>query len=132
MFCKRNFIKIKTSEAVVGQRNVIKYITNPDFDQEYYDKYKKYIGSPYSTERDHTEKPQFKKTLATTSREDYLMSPPEQNQTNGGLFKYIHFAICILLSGLSFYHFSDMLTGFINPEFGAMKNIVELSLSLKK
>jgi hypothetical protein len=46
-------------------------------------------------------------------------------------FKYVHLTICIGLSGLSVYHFSDMLTGFINPEFGALKTIVEVATKLK-
>lgn len=132
IFYKRNVIKIKIGESIIGQRGVIKQIPNPDFDQEYYNTYKKYLNSGYSSERGYTEKVQFKKTLPMTVKEDYLMAPPEQNKSDGGLFKYIHFVVCIVLSGLSFYHFSDMLTGFINPEFGAMKNIVELTLSLKQ
>lgn len=46
-------------------------------------------------------------------------------------FKYLHLTICIGLSGLSIYHFSDMLTGFINPEFGALKTIAEVASKLK-
>lgn len=37
----------------------------------------------------------------------------------------------IALSYFSFIHFSDMLTGFINPEFGALKTIVEVATKLK-
>ena len=47
------------------------------------------------------------------------------------LFRYLHLIICIGLSGLSIYHFSDMLTGFINPEFGALKTIAEIAIKLK-
>ena len=39
--------------------------------------------------------------------------------------------IAISGSVLSVMHFNTMLTGFINPEFGAMKNIAELALQLK-
>ena len=46
-------------------------------------------------------------------------------------FKYVHLAICITLSVFSFLHFSDMLTGFINPEFGALKTITEVVKNLK-
>ena len=46
-------------------------------------------------------------------------------------FKYVHLAICITLSVFSFLHFSDMLTGFINPEFGALKTITEVVQNLK-
>jgi hypothetical protein len=46
-------------------------------------------------------------------------------------FKYLHLAICLTLSVFSFIHFSDMLTGFINPEFGALKTITEVVKNLK-
>jgi hypothetical protein len=46
-------------------------------------------------------------------------------------FVYVHLAICITLSVFSFLHFSDMLTGFINPEFGALKTITEVVGNLK-
>jgi hypothetical protein len=46
-------------------------------------------------------------------------------------FKYLHLIICIILSVFSFWHFSDMLTGFINPEFGALKTITEVVKNLK-
>ena len=46
-------------------------------------------------------------------------------------FKYLHLIICLGLSLLSIYHFSDMLTGFINPEFGALNTIVEVATKLK-
>lgn len=46
-------------------------------------------------------------------------------------FKYLHLIICLGLSGLSIYHFSDMLTGIINPEFGALKTIIEVATKLK-
>mgnify|MGYP003467600908 CR=1 FL=1 len=46
-------------------------------------------------------------------------------------FKYVHLTICITLSIFSFLHFSDMMTGFINPEFGALKTITEVVKTLK-
>ena len=46
-------------------------------------------------------------------------------------FVYVHLTICITLSVFSFLHFSDMLTGFINPEFGALKTITEVVQNLK-
>lgn len=45
-------------------------------------------------------------------------------------FKY-HLSICLVLSGFSAYHFGDMLTGFLNPEYGAMKDILFVALKLK-
>ena len=46
-------------------------------------------------------------------------------------FKYIHLMICLILSYFSFIHFSAMITGFINPEYGAIEQITKLALSLK-
>ena len=46
-------------------------------------------------------------------------------------FKYLHLIICIGLSGLSVYYFSDMLTGFINPEFSAITTIIDIAKGLK-
>ncbi len=46
-------------------------------------------------------------------------------------FKYVHLIICIILSIFSYIHFADMLTGFLNPEFGAMKTIAEIAKSIK-
>lgn len=46
-------------------------------------------------------------------------------------FKYVHLIICLILSIASYVHFADMLTGFLNPEYGAMKTIAEVATSLK-
>lgn len=43
----------------------------------------------------------------------------------------IHLFICITLSIFSFINFQAMLTGFINPEFGAMKTIAEIASLIK-
>lgn len=53
------------------------------------------------------------------------------NITRWENFKYIHLIICIVLSLLSIYHFSDMLTGFINPEYGAIKTIANIASNIK-
>ena len=53
------------------------------------------------------------------------------HNSNMPYFKYIHLAMCITLSVFSFLHFSDMLTGFINPEFGALKTITEVIKNIK-
>ena len=68
------------------------------------------------------------KSNKPTGEEDILL--PITNPNNIW-FKYLHLIICIGLSGLSVYHFSNMLTGFINPEFGALKTIVEVATKLK-
>ncbi len=43
----------------------------------------------------------------------------------------VTFIIASGLSVLSIQNFTDMLTGFINPEFGAMKTITEIAAHLK-
>lgn len=63
-----------------------------------------------------------------TIEEEGLIEVPKYSNP---VFKYIHLCVCITLSVFSFINFPDMLTGFINPEFGAMKNIAELALQLK-
>lgn len=116
-------------EPVIGSRNVIKFVDNPEFNLEYYNANKQYLGSTYSSERSKTEHIQFKKSIQYTAKEDYIMDI-SLNESVGG-FKYLHLIICIALSALSLYHFPAMLTGFINPEFGAMKNIMEFAISFK-
>lgn len=46
-------------------------------------------------------------------------------------FKYLHLIICLTLSTLSILNFSNMLTGFVNPEFGAMKTIATIASQIK-
>jgi len=60
--------------------------------------------------------------------EEELRIVPNSNMP---YFKYLHLAICLTLSVFSFLHFSDMLTGFINPEFGALKTITEVIKTIK-
>lgn len=116
-------------EPIIGKRTIIKFVANPEFDQEYYNDNKQHIDSTYSSDRRKTEVNQFQKTIQYTSHEDYIMDMPLNESINS--FKYLHLIICIGLSLLSLYHFPAMLTGFINPEFGAMKNIMEFAISFK-
>lgn len=46
-------------------------------------------------------------------------------------FKVIHLVVCIALTSLSIYNGPAMLTGFINPQFGAMKDIILFTSTLK-
>lgn len=46
-------------------------------------------------------------------------------------FKYLHICICLTLSIFSYLHFAQMLTGFMNPEYGAMQTIAEVANHLK-
>ena len=69
----------------------------------------------------------YKKKIRNVEEEELRVVP---NSSIYG-FKYLHLIICITLSVFSFWHFSDMLTGFINPEFGALKTITEVVKNLK-
>lgn len=66
-----------------------------------------------------------------TNTEKSGMEFIDTNNSNLKWFIYVHLIICVVLSSLSFYHFTDMLTGFINPEFGAMKTIAEIASLIK-
>lgn len=123
-------INIKSiGEPIIGKRDKIVQIDNPEFSLEYYNKYKELIGSTYSSDVARLSDIKFKKQINATLQEDYILSIP-LNESIGN-FKYLHLLICIGLSALSLYHFPAMLTGFINPEFGAMKNIMEFAISFK-
>lgn len=122
-------IKFNAETGIIGKRMVLHNIPNPEFNQAYYDANKKYLGSDYSSDKERVNHISFKTNIPYESAEDYIMAPPV---TAGfGSFKYLHLIICIGLSLLSIYHFGTMLTGFINPEFGAMKNIMEFAVTLK-
>lgn len=122
-------VSFDKASAIIGNRTVLTSVPNPDFDQEYYDANKKYIGSDYSSDKERIGRIAFKKIIMHESSQDYLMAPPIAAGFSG--FKYLHLLICIGLSLLSIYHFGAMMTGFINPEFGAMKNIMEFAVTLK-
>lgn len=44
---------------------------------------------------------------------------------------FIYGALSIILGYFSFIHFEAMMTGFLNPEFGALRNLLEISKTLK-
>jgi hypothetical protein len=60
-------------------------------------------------------------------------------KNNWGGRNYVHYElVCLMCAGMSIVgsvlviiHFNDMLTGFINPEFGVLKTIVEIAIKLK-
>lgn len=113
LFYKRNLnTKLTEQDFVKGEKISYDSIKNPD-----YNSYasKDDIKSQLYIDKD--------KTI-----EEILI--PIVNPNNIW-FKYLHFTICLILSILSIYHFSDMLTGFINPEFGAMKMLFETVKTLK-
>jgi hypothetical protein len=89
----------------------------------------------YSTDEKNPEYYVYEKDIKSSRYHKYLQAErdillPLEN-TNNKWFKHLHLVICLGLSGFSFYHFSDMLTGFINPEYGALKTIVEITSNLK-
>lgn len=111
LFYKRNLnIKLSENDFVKGKKINMKTEKNPD-----YDKY----GSGNRS----------KMFFEIIDNEEEILLPII-NPTNNW-FKYLHLILCLSLSGLSIYHFADMLTGFINPEFGALKTIAEIAIKLK-
>ena len=116
LFYKRNLNKLNENDFIIGKKPIFGDMLNTNYDK-YYTKYDDDIrGKMYI------------KSDTPTGEEDILL--PITNPNNIW-FKYLHLIICIGLSGLSVYHFSDMLTGFINPSYGALKTIVEVATKLK-
>lgn len=88
----------------------------------------KYKYADGTTQKDIDNYPNsYGKKWFDCQEEDIRLVP----NTTISYFKYIHLAACITLSCFSFYHFSDMMTGFINPEFGALKTITEVVKNIK-
>lgn len=130
IFYKR-YIKINIiTEGQTGITKSFKYVSNPNFDQEYHDKYKKYLNSDYSSERKYTEAIEFQKEIKVAIEEETILEPVISDSYPK--FKYIHLIICLGLSGFSAYHFGDMVTGFMNPEYGAMKDILFVAMKFKQ
>ena len=81
-----------------------------------------------TTEKDVENYPNsYRRNYRNVEEEELRIIP----NSNIPYFKYLHLAICVTLSVFSFIHFSDMLTGFINPEFGALKTITEVIKNIK-
>ena len=116
LFYKRNLNKLNENDFIIGKKPIFGDILNTNYDK-YYTKYD-----------DDIKGKMYIKSDTPTGEEDILL--PITNPNNIW-FKYLHLIICIGLSGLSVYHFSDMLTGFINPSYGALKTIVEVATKLK-
>ena len=88
----------------------------------------KYQYKDGTTERDAVNYPNSYGKSYINVEEEGLKPIPN---TTIPYFKYIHLTICITLSIFSFWHFPDMMTGFINPEFGALKTITEVVKNIK-
>lgn len=127
MFYSRNFKKPKKEELVLGKEQYVQKLDNPEFDQKWYDQYVERSSTVYNSEK---KDPRFNKYIYNTLQRDCLIAPPKVNN-NIPWFTIIHLFICLTLSIFSFIHFSDMVTGYINPEFGAMKTIAEVASKIK-
>lgn len=122
-FYRRMYPPKNNIEYTVLKRETMIDIPNPK-----YDKY-------YANRSDYSGDVRSKETIKGPSGawEEYNAPKEtvEQWSNTKEAFHWLHFCICATLSYFSFIHFADMMTGFINPEFGAMKNIAELALQLK-
>lgn len=126
LFYKRNFRKIKPDDYIITKKDNYVTVDNPDFDQKFYDEYK-----DYNSTSSYRQDLRFKKKIRVQEGEtDVLILKPDVATELSG-FSYLHLIICVLLSVLSLYHFMDMLTGFFNPEYGAMKTIAEIAQQIK-
>lgn len=121
VFYKRYLNKSKTIEKIVLEKDMIvdKEVINPNF-------------SDYDA-RNYPHRATAQKTLIekqALGKEQYVQVINTDIQ-DMPKFKYLHLIICLTLSAFSFYHFNDMLTGFINPKYGAMKTIAEIAYRIK-
>jgi len=116
IFYKRNLNKLNENDFIIGKRPIFGEILNTNYDK-YYTKY-----------NDDLRGKMYIKSDTPTGEEDYLL---HITNSNNNWFKYLHLIICLSLSLLSVYHFSDMITGFMNPEYGALKTIAEIAIKLK-
>lgn len=125
-FYKKSYINIKNVEWTILERDMIGDIPNEKFDNYYY---QRSLENPEMYKND-IRKDKYVKGIV--GKEQYNAPKIiDLIEINNKWFKYLHFTICLILSILSIYHFSDMLTGFINPEFGAMKMLFETVKTLK-
>jgi hypothetical protein len=122
VFYKKLYPSTKDIEFTVLIRDVIDKVPNGKFDAYYEgrDDYKNDMRSK-------------RFTYTKTGTEEYNAPKliDEKETTFKKSVKLLHLTSCVTLSVFSFYHFSDMLTGFLNPEFGALKTIVEVAKQLK-
>jgi hypothetical protein len=126
MFYKRYLYKPtnKDIEFTVLERDIVGDIPNPEWE-------KLYADDKYWCDKNDIRTIQTIK--GSVGKEQYnapkVYEIPESNFN--AFVKFIHLVICCILSFYSVLHFGDMLTGFINPEFGAMKMLFETAQTLK-
>lgn len=124
IFYKRNYTKNKDIEYTVLERDMIGDIPNPKWEKSYAD------DAYWRNKKDIRTIPTIKGVVGKEQYNAPLL--PETSETGMQTFlKFIHLIFCITLSYFSFIHFADMLTGFMNPEFGAMKMLFEIVQTIK-
>lgn len=128
LYYKRNFATLKDLEYIKGESKEPLFVNNPDFDQDYY---KKYSDSYYkgNSVRDDI---RYKKLIQDGYKTSTILVPkPKAGDELHGAYTLVHFMSCLALSAVSIWNFKDMLTGFINPEFGALKTIAMIAEQIK-
>lgn len=128
IFYRKNLARLiilqpKDIEYVTLKKDIIGEIPNPKFESYYLGR----VGDPRG----------MLTVQGPTGAQEEFLAPklPAQIKTQMPMFQMFlqifHLACCVVLSGFSFYHFSDMLTGFLNPEFGAIKTIATIVQAIK-
>lgn len=129
IFYRKNYRKVNSkTDYVTLTRDKFVDLPNPEFDQEFYDKYVNERDHYYSNKK---KDPKFQKTIRTHEGTEQYVSLLPQPQPQISNFKYLHLIFAICLTCLSIYHFKDMLTGFMNPKYGALKTITQVATQLK-
>lgn len=120
LFYKRNLnIDLKDSDYIIGEKDIIGDVPNPQ--------YEKYYAERSDYKNDIRSKVFIQGPIG--GKENILLFKGDIKLENNW-FKYLHLIICITLSVFSFYHFGDMLTGFFNPEYGALQTIMKVATKL--
>lgn len=121
LFYRRMYPSIKKIEYDVLTRDIIGEVLNPGYDKYYAERHPednralRFIKGPVGGKEEYFAPKIINKNSS------------EKDSIDQGL----HFALCVVISGFSAYHFPKMLTGFINPEYGALQTILEVANSLK-
>lgn len=125
-FLRIRFKKAKEEDFKEVADKVSTLIDNPSFCENFYNEH---VNKLYTTS--HLRDPRFnRKIIVYNDITKFVELKPKTEREL--LYETIHFIICIIMTVFSVYFFRDMLTGFINPEFGAMKTIVDIAESLNK
>ena len=122
----RNISLPKDTTFITLQRDIIGDIPNDKYDQYYANRGEQYKDDIRS--QTHIKGPVGKEEYSCPQ---IITKPADQSEGFNDFVKVMHLLLCLGLTGLSIYNFSSMLTGFINPEFGAMKDIILFTTSLK-